>query len=137
MARKKHRSQLDAIDQINMTPLIDLTFLLLIIFMITAPLLEYGIDVSPPEMNADQLPEERTLNVSIDRNGQIICERVKQSREQLLRLLERLHESSPDASILIRADGSRPYHEVMDLMRLVKNAGFSKVSLVTQAEGNG
>ena len=59
MSRQKQRSQLNAIGEINMTPLIDLTFLLLIIFMITAPLLEYGVDVSPPEMDASPLTEKR------------------------------------------------------------------------------
>ena len=50
--RRKMRSQLDAIDQINVTPLLDLTFLLLIVFMITMPLMEYGTNISPPEMNS-------------------------------------------------------------------------------------
>lgn len=56
--RRKMRSQLDAIDQINVTPLLDLTFLLLIVFMITMPLMEYGTNISPPEMNSGKLPEE-------------------------------------------------------------------------------
>ena len=61
MSRKKMRSQLDAIDQINVTPLLDLTFMLLIVFMITTPLMENGIDVTPPTMNADKIDTEKVV----------------------------------------------------------------------------
>ncbi len=136
MGRRKTRSQLDAIDEINMTPLIDLTFLLLIIFMITAPLLEYGVDVSPPDVNAATLPDKNTATVNLDRRGQIIYNRVSVSSDELLLDLTRLYETNPKTVILVRADGSREYREVMELMKLVTKSGFTNVSLVTQAEGN-
>ena len=59
MKRRKHRTPMAAIDQINVTPLLDLTFLLLIAFMLTMPLMEYGTSVNPPEMNAKPLPEQQ------------------------------------------------------------------------------
>ena len=136
MGRRKTRSQLDAIDEINMTPLIDLTFLLLIIFMITAPLLEYGGDDSPPDVNAATLPDKNTATVNLDRRGQIIYNRVSVSSDELLLDLTRLYETNPKTVILVRADGSREYREVMELMKLVTKSGFTNVSLVTQAEGN-
>lgn len=136
MARKKRRSQLDSIDEINMTPLIDLTFLLLIIFMITAPLLEYGVDVSPPEMNAATLPEENTCTVNLDRNGRIVLNGVEVSTDELLTRLSALREQSPKTVILVRGDGERRYSEIMTLMKTIRASGFSNVSLVTQAEGN-
>lgn len=135
MARRKKRSQLDAIDEINMTPLIDLTFLLLIIFMITAPLLEYGVDVTPPEMNAPALPDDNTATVNLDRRGQIIFNKVSVTGSELLDDLSRLYKNNPKTVILVRADGTRQYKEVMELMKLVSKSGFSNVSLVTQAEG--
>ena len=58
-----------AIDQINVTPLLDLTFLLLIAFMITMPMMEYGTSVTPPEMNGDALPEENFITVSISKDS--------------------------------------------------------------------
>ncbi|QSH40415.1 biopolymer transporter ExbD [Lentisphaerota bacterium ZTH] len=134
MARSKRRSQLDAIDEINMTPLIDLTFLLLIIFMITAPLMEYGIDVSPPEMNADNLPDKNTKSVNIDKTGKIIFNDQPVSKDDLLKILQALKESSPKTMLLLRADGERPYKDIIELMRAIKNSGFSNVSLVTSAE---
>jgi biopolymer transport protein ExbD len=134
MPRQKHRSQLDAIDEINMTPLIDLTFLLLIIFMITAPLLEYGIDVSPPEMNADELPEDNTKVVNLDENGEIVFQKAVMDRARLLKALEDVFIKNRKTNLLIRADGSRPYKEVINLMKTIKNAGFTNVSLVTRAD---
>ena len=78
MARKKMRSQLDAIDQINITPLLDLTFMLLIVFMITTPLMENGIDVTPPTMNADKINTEKiTRNLTITRDGILTYEKKK------------------------------------------------------------
>ncbi|MFA7231392.1 MAG: biopolymer transporter ExbD [Victivallaceae bacterium] len=136
MSRKKHRSQLDAIDEINMTPLIDLTFLLLIIFMITAPLLEFGVNVSPPEMNADKLPDENSKVVNIDKNGQIFFDKILMSRDELLDTLRQLKQTSPKAVLLLRSDGERPYKDVIDLMKTIKNSGFSNISLVTSSEGN-
>ena len=134
MARQKHRSQLSAIGEINMTPLIDLTFLLLIIFMITTPLMENGLDVSPPEMNADPL-KEKTKVVNLNNRGEIVFERSTITAEELLAILAPLVSADPKITIMVRADGSRPYSEVMNLMRAVKNAGVHNISLVTQPEG--
>jgi len=135
MARQKHRSQLDSIDDINMTPLIDLTFLLLIIFMITAPLLEYGVDVSPPKVDADELPEDNSRIVNLDKSGQIVLDKQVMNKEELIQKLTALKQANSDLVVLVRADGDRPYKEVMDVMKLVKEAGINDISLVTQAEG--
>ena len=134
MGRSKHRSQLDAIDEINMTPLIDLTFLLLIVFIITVPMMEFGVNVSPPEMNAEQLPDDDYKIVSLDNSGQIIFEKAPISKEDLIGKLQYIYSKNKKTTILIRADGSRPYKEIIDLMKYIKEAGFSNVSLVTQAD---
>lgn len=134
MARQKHRSQLVSIDEINMTPLIDLTFLLLIIFMITAPLLEYGIDVSPPAKDGETLPDQDTKVINLDKDGKIVFNRRAMSPEELLISLRSLRGSQPKLAILVRADGNRPYREVINLMKTIESAGFNNVSLVTQAE---
>ncbi len=136
MSRQKQRSQLTAIGDINMTPLIDLTFLLLIIFMITAPLLEYGINVNPPELNADPLPEEDSKIVNLNRDGEIVFEKSVVLPQTLTQQLQALHQANNKLTIMVRADGNRPYKEVMTLMKAVKNSGISNISLVTQAEGN-
>ena len=134
MARQKRRSQLDSIDQIDMTPLIDLTFLLLIIFMVTAPLMENGVDVSPPEMDAQKLPEENNRTVDLNKNGNIVFEKVTMDKATLMQKLIALHGVNKKVNLFIRADGSRPYKQVMDLMKTVKSAGFTNVFLITRAE---
>ena len=136
MSRQKQRSQLSAIGDINMTPLIDLTFLLLIIFMITAPLLEYGINVNPPELNADPLPEEDSRMVNLNRDGEIVFEKSVVDTQVLTQQLQALCQANEKLTIMVRADGNRPYKEVMALMKAVKDSGISNISLVTLAEGN-
>lgn len=134
MGRTKHRSQLDAIDEINMTPLIDLTFLLLIVFIITVPMMEFGVNVSPPEMNAEQLPDEDFKIITLNNAGEIVYEKAPISREELINKLQYVYSKNKKTTILIRADGSRPYKEVIELMKYIKEAGFTNVSLVTQAD---
>ncbi|MBE6380918.1 MAG: biopolymer transporter ExbD [Lentisphaerae bacterium] len=136
MARKKMRSQLDAIDQINITPLLDLTFMLLIVFMITTPLMENGIDVTPPTMNADKLQTEKTMrNLTITRDGSLTLEKLPVSRDLLLQELQKIKQNDPDAVLLLRADGSREYKEVIEVMRIIRDSGFKNVQLVTLSDG--
>ena len=136
MARKKMRSQLEAIDQINITPLLDLTFMLLIVFMITTPLMENGIDVTPPTMNADKLPTEKTMrSLTITKNGTLTYEKQPITEAELLRTLQNLQRTDPSAVLLLRADGEREYKEVINIMRIIRDSGFKNVQLVTLSDG--
>jgi len=134
MIRRKHRAAMATMDQINVTPLLDLTFLLLIAFMLTMPLMEYGTNVNPPEMNAKSLPEDHFKNVTIASDGTISFQKETLSREELMARLRELKTAEPDTIVLLRCDGGRSYGEVIELMRDIKNSGFTKISLVTQAE---
>ena len=136
MARKKMRSQLDAIDEINVTPLLDLTFMLLIVFMITTPLMENGIDVTPPTMNADKIKTEKvTRNLTINRDGIWTYEKQPITPKELLATLKTLQASTPDAVLLLRADGSRSYSEVIEVMKTIRESGFKNIQLVTLSDG--
>ena len=136
MARKKMRSQLDAIDQINITPLLDLNFMLLIVFMITTPLMENGIDVTPPTMNADKIDTEKvTRNLTITRDGILTYEKTPVTPRELLETLKALQQNSPNAVLLLRADGSRSYSEVIAVMKTIRESGFKNVQLVTLSDG--
>lgn len=95
MRGRRKRRQMAAIDQINVTPLLDLTFLLLIVFMITMPLMEYGTNISPPEMNSDKLPEDNFKSVTLTKTGTIMLDKDTVTREELPALLARLKESEP------------------------------------------
>lgn len=134
MARQKQRSQLSAIGDINMTPLIDLTFLLLIIFMITTPLMENSLNVSPPELNAGEMPQENSKTVNLNQDGKIFFEKNQIDETILIAQLRALKEENNKLLIMVRADGSRPYREVMALMRAIKASGVSNISLITLAE---
>ena len=130
------RSQLDAIDQINITPLLDLTFMLLIVFMITTPLMENGIDVTPPTMNADKIDTEKvTRNLTITRDGILTYEKTPVTPRELLETLKALQQNSPNAVLLLRADGSRSYSEVIAVMKTIRESGFKNVQLVTLSDG--
>ena len=136
MARLKRRSHLTTIREINMTPLIDLTFLLLIVFMITVPLMEYGVNVSPPELNATPLPEDNSIYITLNNSGQIVLSKQILQPDELTLRLGALLKSRAKISVLLRADGSRPYSEVMSTINAIKAAGVKSVSLVTQSESS-
>ena len=134
MAKQRRRSQLKTIDEINMTPLIDLTFLLLIIFMITAPLLEYGVDVSPPEMDASPIEDKDGVVVNLNNRGEFTLDDVAMSADEITAALSARKQAQGKLTVMVRADGGRPYREVIELMKAVKAAGVKNISLVTQAE---
>ncbi len=131
---RKRRFQSSPFDEINMIPLIDITFFLLIIFLMMMPIIEYGTSVAPPELNSNPLPEDYKT-VAIDKDGRLIYDKRVITQEQLLDELRKLKINSPKTTLLLRADGARSYKEVILLMKTIKNSGYKNISLVTQAEG--
>ena len=133
----RRRFQSKSYDEINITPLMDTVFFLLIIFMITAPLLEYSIDVSPPKMNASEMkPDEYSRVINVKKNGDIEFEKKIMN---LARLIARLRElkASPDGGrikVFLRADKDLLYGSVIQGMKDVKNAGFTDISLITEVD---
>ena len=133
MARKKRRRR-ELKNDLDITNLVDVIFALLIIFMIATPLLEYSIDVSPPEMNADKIEDNKSETVNLLVNGQINFRGQIVSRDNLFEILKNLKKTSPKTILLLRADGDISYRKVIALMKEIKNSGFSNISLVTVAE---
>ena len=136
MRRRKQRTPMAALDEINVTPLLDLTFLLLIAFMITMPLMEYGTSVNPPEMNGDALPEDNFVTVEVTKDNTYVIDKEVVSSEELSKRLRTLADKTPKPSVLVRGDGQQTYEGVLNLLKLVRNSGFKDAVLVTQAEGN-
>ena len=132
----RRRFPVTAYDQINLTNLIDTLFFLLIIFMITAPLLEYSVDVTPPEMNADPIkPDTDSKIINVKSDGSIVFDRRVVSETELQAVLSRIEqESGRDTAIYLRGDKDLRYGVVMNVMRLVRGAGFRNVNLVMQEE---
>ena len=117
-----------------MTPLMDLTFVLLIVFMITAPMLEYAVDVSPPQMNAEEPEDDTSVVVTLNAKGDILFDRKKMALAALRDELTMLRDTRGGLAVLIRADEGRPYGEVVGIMKTVRSARIDNVSLLTQAE---
>ena len=132
----RRRFPVTAYDQINLTNLIDTLFFLLIIFMITAPLLEYSVDVTPPEMNADPIkPDTDSKIINVKADGSIVFDRRVVSETELQAVLSRIEqESGRDTAIYLRGDKDLRYGVVMNVMKLVRGAGFRNVNLVMQEE---
>lgn len=137
MRRRRERNKnRQSIDEINVTPLLDLTFLLLIAFMITMPLMEYGTKVSPPEMNSAELPDSNFKSISLTGKGTILIDNDPVSSEDLLVKLKDLKAANPKLQLLLRADGSCSYKDVIGLMAKIRNGGFTDITLVTQGESS-
>ena len=136
MARSFHRSKpLAAMSEINVTPLIDLAFALLIIFMITAPLLQQTIDIRVPSESARPQAEqpEEPLMLSIDPSGRFFWGTEAVSDNEMQGRLSLVADAGEPPVVQIRADSQLPYQRVVDLLDLVKGAGLSRISLETKA----
>ena len=133
----RRRFQSKSYDEINITPLMDTVFFLLIIFMITAPLLEYSIDVSPPKMNASEMkPDEYSRVINVKKNGDIEFDKKIMNPARLIARLREL-KASPDGGrikVFLRADKDLLYGSVIQVMKDVKNAGFTDISLITEVD---
>lgn len=135
MARRSFPSP--TFDQINVTPLIDTLFFLLIIFMITAPILEYSMSVSPPKMKTSPMkPDEKAKIINIKPNGDILFEKRIVSQQMLLKRLSEIRASflTKNTKIYLRGDKDLRYGTVIQVMRDIKNAGFEDILLVTEDE---
>ena len=136
MPQNRRRFQVKAYNDINLTNLIDTLFFLLIIFMITAPLLEYSVDVTPPEMNADPIkPDSDSKIINVRADGSIVYDRQTVSEAELQIALSRIEQQSGrDTAIFLRGDRDLRYGVVMNVMKLIRAAGFRNVNLVMQEE---
>lgn len=135
MARKFHRkNRLSALTEINVTPLIDLAFALLIIFMITTPLLEQTIEVNLPVEGAKPQPEEREefQRISIDKAGDYYWSDNKVTIVELGDLLDTIAMDPAPPVLSIRADNALPYQKVVTVVDMIKQRKLSKISLDTQ-----
>ena len=131
MARRTALSQRRQISELNMTPLIDLTFLLLITFVITFPLIDQGISVKLPKGKASEIDRAHTFSITLDAQAQLFFDDLPTSEELLAADLKAKAEADPDVTILVRADESIPYGKVVSVLRLMHDANVSRMALVT------
>ncbi len=121
------------VSQINVTPLVDVMLVLLVIFMVTAPIIQQGVEVTLPAVKAAALPgKEDQFVVSITRDRQIYLNDTKLSADDLSGKLKAIAQERPDREVFIRADDQVPYGEVIRTMAAIKAAGIANVGMVTE-----
>jgi biopolymer transport protein TolR len=118
---------------INVTPLVDVMLVLLIIFMVTAPMMIHGVDVELPITESKSIKtEEDPLLLTITKNGEVFIEDYKVQSKDLMDKLERIFANRAGKQILLQADKDVPYGVVMSIMAQVKEAGITKVGMITK-----
>ena len=123
------------ISQINVTPMVDVMLVLLVIFMITAPLLKVGVPINLPKTKAKALPEDQTpLSVTINKEEKIFVQDTEISLEKLIPKLISISKNRDDRKIFIRADKVLSYGRVVEVMAVITSAGVNKIALVTDFE---
>jgi biopolymer transport protein ExbD len=134
MSRRTTIVALEQIREINMTPLIDLTFLLLITFIITFPLLETGIPVNLPRGQAETLDEKRTRTITLDVEGNLYLDRARVTREELAAAMTEAGRADPETVVLVRADEAIRYGRLVEILKVLHDAHIARMGLVTAPE---
>jgi biopolymer transport protein TolR len=128
--RRSRRSR--PMSEINVTPFVDVMLVLLIVFMVTAPLLTVGVPVDLPKTRAQALGQEREpLAVTIRNNGEIYLQNTPVAEDDLVPKLTAISNNGYDQRIFVRGDKSVDYGRVMEVMALISAAGFTHIGLVT------
>ena len=126
-----------AMSEINVTPFVDVMLVLLIIFMVAAPLLTVGVPVELPETAATPLPseEQEPLSVTLTADGRLLVQSTEIGREELIPKLRAIQAERADDKIFLRADGAIAYEAVMQVMGALNAGGFRNIGLVTESGG--
>jgi biopolymer transport protein ExbD len=134
MARKALHNSIRPFTEINLTPLIDLVFLLLVTFIITFPQIEQGIPIKLPKGNVTDKVSEKSHTITVDKKGDLFLDNTSISLEKLgARILE-MGRKDPDTAIRVRADEGIQYGRVVDVVKLLHEAKITKMALVTLPE---
>src|SRR5215471_11481879 len=122
----------ESLSQINVTPLVDVMLVLLVIFMVTAPILHQGVDVNLPRVRAEALSgEEVQLVVTVSAPGKVYLNDTPTTPPELLTKLQAILREQPDRGVYLRADAAVPYGDVMQVMAAIRQAGVQRIGMVT------
>ena len=132
-----HTRRFRPVAEINVTPMVDVMLVLLVIFMVTAPLMTSGVQVDLPKTDAQAVKgDDQPIAISLDGQGKIWLQETEISKDDLVPKLRAVMGQKPDTRIFIRADKGIEYGKVMEVMGMLGGAGFEKVALVTEMKGS-
>lgn len=134
MARRTTIKPMTQMSEVNMTPLIDLTFLLLITFIITMPLVEQGIPINLPKGQTQTIDQTESRSITVDLQGQIYLDRVPLSLESLAGEMKIIAAATPEAPVMVRADEKLHYGKVVEILRVLHDAQITRMAIVTTPE---
>jgi biopolymer transport protein TolR len=136
-SRRRRRRRAQPMSEINVTPFVDVMLVLLIIFMVAAPLMTVGVPVELPRTAAEALPTEteEPLTVTLTPEGGVAIMTTEIDRSDLIPRLRAVAAERADDKIFLRADGAIPYARVMEVMGALNAGGFSNIGLVTDSGG--
>jgi biopolymer transport protein TolR len=130
---RKGRGRYRPLAEINVTPLVDVMLVLLIIFMVTAPLMTSGVNIDLPKTDAQPLnSDSQPLTVSIDAHGNIFLQNEKVDLDALVAKLQAIAQSNTDRRIFVRGDKDLAYGRIMQVMGTITQGGFTKVALLAE-----
>ena len=137
MAFKFNRSSKEPMSEINVTPFVDVMLVLLIIFMVAAPMLTVGVPIELPKTAAQPLAteQEEPLTIALSSEGKIVLQNIEIKNENLIEKLVAVAEERTNNKVFLRADASVNYAAVMEVMGALNAAGFNNIGLVTDAGG--
>ena len=135
--RRRHRGQSAAMSEINVTPFVDVMLVLLIIFMVAAPLLTVGVPVELPDTAAAAMPteDEEPLTITITADGLLLIMNTEVSEAEFLPKLTAIAAERTSNKVFLRADGAIAYERVAQVMGALNAGGFNSIGLVTDADG--
>ena len=132
--RRRHTPPMS---EINVTPMVDVMLVLLVIFMVTAPLLTVGVQVNLPKIKAAIIQgQDEPLAITVDAEGKVYLQETEIDLESLVPRLAAITSNNPDVRIFLRGDAAINYGRVMEVMGTINAAGYRKVALVTKKLGN-
>ena len=133
-SRRGGHTRVQPMSEINVTPFVDVMLVLLIVFMVTAPLLTVGVPIDLPRTQAPALGQDREpLAVSVDKDGKIYLQDTLIAAEDLVPKLQAITQNGYEQRIFVRADQTVPYGKVAEVMGLLSAAGFNRIGLVNEA----
>ncbi len=132
--RGRGRMRRRAMAEINVTPFVDVMLVLLVVFMVTAPLLTVGVPVDLPKTRAPALGQDKEpLSITIARDGSVFLQKLKVPPDELVPKLTAISNNGYDQRIFVRGDQAVDYGKVMEVMGMLSAAGFTRIGLVTDA----